>query len=68
MTRIVSTGKIAKVLQCSPRLVAKWIDDGKLKGFTLPDSKHRRVMMTDLVDFAKGKGLPEGVIDELKKI
>lgn len=40
---LLSTGRIARICEVSQRTVSKWIDEGWLQGFRIPNSKHRRV-------------------------
>lgn len=56
----LTTGEIAKLLKVSPRVVCKWVDEGRLKGYLLPGSKHRRVTRESLVAFLKTHGMPLG--------
>lgn len=34
--KLLTTGQMAKLIGCAPRTVAKWIDEGLLKGYRLP--------------------------------
>jgi excisionase family DNA binding protein len=52
----LTTGQIATRLGVSSRLVAKWIDTGKLIGFRLPYSKDRRVHADVLAEFEEAHG------------
>ena len=53
-----TTGEIARLCQVTKRTVIKWIDGGKLDGYTLPGSKHRRVSAESLQRFMKETHLP----------
>lgn len=53
----MTTGQVAKACSCSPKLVAKWIDTGLLKGYKLPGSQDRRVERADLEAFAEKHGM-----------
>ena len=53
-----TTGEVARICQVTKRTVIKWIDGGKLKGYTIPGSKHRRVSAEDLKAFMKDNRLP----------
>jgi len=57
-TDVLTTGQIANLCRCAPRTVAKWIDDGALKGFRLPGSKDRRVVLVQLFCFMRERGMP----------
>ena len=45
---IISTGKAAKILGLSIRTVNLLIDNGRLKGWRLPDSTHRRTTIEEV--------------------
>ena len=56
MNKLYKVGEIAKICDCCPRSVAKWIDKKVLKGHRLPHSKHRRVRHIDLIKFLREHG------------
>ena len=56
-TRVLSTSAVAKFTGVAARTVCMWIDSGKLKGFRLPASKHRRVIEADLFAFCEAWGM-----------
>lgn len=60
----LSTGVIAKLLHVAPRTVSKWIDSGRLKGFRVPGSSHRRVHRADLDKFIDEHGMRRMVDSE----
>lgn len=49
----LTTADAARQIGCTPRYVARLIDDGKLIGYRLPYSKHRRVTAASLEDFLR---------------
>jgi len=53
-----TTGEVARLCQVTKRTVIKWIDGGKLKGYTIPGSKHRVVSAESLHRFMKENHLP----------
>jgi excisionase family DNA binding protein len=53
-----TTGEVAQLCQVTKRTVIKWIDDGKLKGYRIPGSSHRRVASEDLRAFLRRHRLP----------
>lgn len=55
--KALTTGKVAAICQVSPRMVAKWIDSGRLKGYKLPGSQDRRVLVEDLREFMDKHGM-----------
>src|SRR5574341_505130 len=54
-----TTGEVARICQVTKRTVIKWIDGGKLQGYTIPGSKHRRVAAEALRQFMKASGIPD---------
>ena len=53
MTKILTTGQVARLCKVTPRLVSKWFDSGKLKGYRIPGSQDRRIPSENLVQFLK---------------
>jgi len=53
-----TTGEVASLCRVTKRTVIKWIDSGRLQGYRIPGSKHRRVSARDLSDFMRAHGLP----------
>ncbi len=49
----LTTADAAMQIGCTPRYVARLIDEGKLIGYRLPYSKHRRVTAASLADFLR---------------
>lgn len=58
-TEVLTTGHVADILAVAPRTVTSLIDSRLLKGGNLPESKDRRVKLTDLVDFIKEYNFPK---------
>ena len=54
-----TTGDVARLCQVTKRTVIKWIDSGKLKGYTIPGSRHRRVSADSLQAFLKAHRMPD---------
>src|ERR1051326_6177616 len=54
-----TTGDVARLCQVTKRTVIKWIDSGRLKGYTIPGSRHRRVAAQSLRDFLRDHKLPD---------
>ena len=52
----LTTGDCARRLGVAPKMIARWIDNGLLLGFTLPESKARRVHPQVLAEFAEREG------------
>ena len=55
---VYGTAAIAKICRCSSRVVAKWIDEGRLGGFRIPGSKTRRVTRSSLLRFMREYKMP----------
>ena len=49
--RVLTTGDVAKICNVSSRMVQKWFDQGLLKGYKLPASKDRRILLEELKEF-----------------
>lgn len=58
MDRYLTTAQAAKVTGVSARTVAKWYDEGLVKGFKIPGSTHRRVSLASLRELLVNCGLP----------
>jgi len=54
-----TTGEIAQLCQVTKRTVIKWIDSGKLQGYTIPGSLHRRVSAESLRQFLRSNKMPD---------
>ena len=54
-----TTGEVAKLCQVTKRTVIKWIDGGRLAGYTIPGSRHRRVTAEALQKFMRASGIPD---------
>lgn len=54
-----TTGEIAKICQVTKRTVIQWVDSGKLKGYRIPGSTHRRVSAEALRDFLRAHQIPD---------
>jgi hypothetical protein len=59
---VLGSASIARILQVSPRTVAKLVDSGKLRGHCIPCSNTRRVLRSDLVAFCREADLPPAMI------
>ena len=54
-----TTGEIARICQVSKRTVILWIDGGRLRGYRIPGSRHRRVSVASLRKFLRSNKLPD---------
>ncbi len=57
--RSYTTGDVARLCAVTKRTVIKWIDSGRLRGYRIPGSKHRRIAGAELAKFMREHGLPE---------
>lgn len=56
---ILTTGQAAKICMVSQRTVIRWIDSGRLVGHRFPGfGGHRRILISDLLNFLRKNGLP----------
>lgn len=53
MTRVFTTGQVARIFSVNINTVIKWFDENKLKGFRLPSSNERRIYRESIVEFMK---------------
>ncbi len=54
-----TTGEVARICQVTKRTVITWIDSGRLKGYQIPGSRHRRVSEASLRRFLKVNRIPD---------
>lgn len=57
MQEAFTTGQVAKMIHVHTRTVAKWMDQGKLRGYRVPMSQARRVPREALLAFLNEYGL-----------
>lgn len=55
---MVKTGEVGRAFGVHQRVVAKWIDSGKLAGYRIPLSLVRVVSISEVLRFARAHGLP----------
>lgn len=63
---IYTTGQIATMCKVAPRLVTKWFDSGRLRGYRIPGTQDRRVPREYLLSFLQeyGMRIPEELQDK----
>ena len=61
---VFTTSEVANICQVSTRVVTKWFDNGMLKGFRLPGSKHRRFTYEDINTFMSDEEMPVQWLEE----
>ncbi len=59
LKRAYTTGEVAKICSVTKRTVIKWIDSGKLQGYVIPGSAHRRVAAAALANFMRTNSIPD---------
>lgn len=57
MRETYTTGQVAKMIHVHTRTIAKWFDQGKLRGYRVPISQARRVPREALLAFLNEYGL-----------
>jgi len=55
---VLTNGQVAKICRVASRTAARWFDKGLLRGFRVPGSKDRRVLVSALADFMQQHGMP----------
>lgn len=58
--KVYTTGEVSKICKVATTTVNKWFDSGKLPGFRVPGSRHRRIPQENLVKFLRQHGVPLG--------
>lgn len=58
MTSSYTTGDVARLCRVTKRTVITWIDGGKLQGYRIPGSRHRRVTADALKEFLRRHKMP----------
>lgn len=56
--RVLTTSQVAKICNVATRTVSNWFDSGRLKGYRIPGSAHRRVPLPYLIQFLKENKMP----------
>ena len=62
--RIYTTGEVSKICKVATTTVNKWFDSGRLQGFRVPGSRHRRIPQTSLIKFLRDHGVPLGPLED----
>ena len=65
VARVLTTGRLASLIDVSARSIAKWIDSGLLVGYRTPASRERRVRIEEALAFARRHGLPSDRLEAL---
>jgi excisionase family DNA binding protein len=60
---VMTTAAAAKVAGVSLQTMIRWVDGGRVPGFRIPGSTHRRVVRDGLFKFLLDHGMPVGESD-----
>ncbi|NIL98322.1 MAG: response regulator [Planctomycetales bacterium] len=60
-----TSGQVGKICQVAASTVNKWFDTGRLKGYRVPGSRHRRIPRESLIEFLKDHNLPLENLNEV---
>ena len=58
MKEVLTTGEAAKYCGVSFRTVIRWVEQKKLKGYSLPGRGDKRILMVDLIEFLNANAMP----------
>jgi len=64
MKELLTTHEVSRACEVSPRTVVKWIDTGRLNGFRIPTSRHRRIPRSSMLEFMRQHNFPPAMIVE----
>ena len=64
---VLSTGQVARACGMSQGTVQSWLNAGRLKFYRLPASRHRRVLLRDLLAFCEQYGMPCDLARQLNR-
>ena len=56
--RLYKTGEAAEICMCSQQTIIRCVDSGKIKGYRLPGSTHRRIPSEKLYKFMVDRKMP----------
>jgi two-component system response regulator RpaA len=59
MKTIFTTEDVAEICEVTPRVVSKWFDSGRLRGYRIPFSEDRRIPREHLRRFLVEHGMTE---------
>lgn len=63
MTRVFTTGQVARIFSVNINTVIKWFDTGRLEGFRLPRSNERRIYRESVAEFMDAHGISPALLD-----
>lgn len=65
---VLTTGKVAALLRVTARTAGKLCDSGRLVSHKIPGAGHRRVLLSDLLQFMRSNAFPEPWIVEAETL
>ncbi len=66
-TDVFTTGQVAEILRVSKQTVIRCADEGTLRCFRVPGSKHRRIRVDDVRSFMTQNNIPVEWLDDFLK-
>jgi len=63
-----TTGQVAKIFKVSRRAIGKWVDSGRLRGYRVPGSRHRRIPREYLAEFLIENGMDSKGLEKPDKV
>ena len=60
MTKLCTTGQVARICKVSARTVNKWFDSGRLRGYRTGASQIRQIPRANLLQFLQEHNMPLG--------
>lgn len=63
ISKIFSSGQVARMCGVAPRTASKWMDRGLLKGYRIPGSRDRRCSRTNLLAFMRKHDMPTDALE-----
>lgn len=55
---VITTGVAARMVGLSIQTVIRMVDDGSVRGFRVPGSTHRRILLSSLREYCERHGIP----------
>ena len=55
--RVLTTGEMARICRVTKRTVINWLDSGRLPGYRVPGSRHRRIPYENVLSFMREHGI-----------
>ncbi|MEX1997509.1 MAG: helix-turn-helix domain-containing protein [Candidatus Andersenbacteria bacterium] len=68
MKTVFTVGQAAKICGVVPSTMNKWFNSGRIKGYRIPGSQHRRIPREYLISFLKEYGIPLGDLENEDRV